>query len=199
MNSKLRAALVGGVVLGVLSGLPYISLGNVFCCMWVVAGGALASYLYIKKSPTPVDVGEGAMVGGMAGLIGAATSMIFGTPLSILMGHPELRLMIDLMERFDPQKAEGYREGLEQVISRPFAEQFFGSVFSLGSLLWVVIAAVFALVGGLLAVALFEKRKNGAGTPPPPPPQFYGGTPGGNYAPPPPPPPTPGSYGPSEV
>ena len=201
MNSKLRPALIGGLVLGLLSGLPYVSIGNLACGIWVVAGGALATYLYIKQSPTPVNMGEGALLGLLAGIFGTLVKIIVGVPITILAGYPVERLLINLIERMDPQKAELYRQGLEDAMTRPFAEQFFAVVFSLGTLLSFIITLVFALVGGLLAVPLFEKRKNGAGggSAPPPPPQFYGGTPGGNYAPPPPPPPPPGSFGPSEV
>jgi len=59
-------------------------------------------------------------------------------------------------------------------------------------LLFFIITIVFALVGGLVAVPLFEKRKTDAGPLTPPPPPYYGGTPGNAYAPPPPPP---GDYG----
>ena len=194
MNSKLRAAIIGGIVIGLLSGIPYVRLGNVICCLWIVIGGALASYLYIKKSPTPVNVGEGALLGGIAGAIGWAVEIIIGVPLTILTGYPELRFMVGLLERVDPQKAELYQRNVEYAMSRSFAEQFFQSVFSLQMLLTLLVTIAFAVVGGLVAVPLFEKRKTDAGVPPPPPPPpYYGGTPGSAYAPPPPPPP--GDYG----
>lgn len=192
MNSKLRPALIGGIVLGLLSGLPYVGLGNVACCIWVVAGGALATYLYIKKSPTPVDMGEGALLGLLAGVIGYVVKIVVGLPIAIMAGYPEQHILFNLMEQLDPQKAEVYRQAMEDVMSRPFFEQFTLNVFSLGSLLGLLVTVIFAVVGGLVAVPLFEKRKADAGTPPPPPPPYYGGTPGGNYAPPPPPP---GDYG----
>lgn len=199
MNNKLRPALIGGVVIGLLSGIPYLNIGNVICCMWIVGGGALAAYLYIKNSPQPVNVGEGALIGAMAGVIGTVVALIVGIPLTILLGYPEQRLLLNVIEKYNPQQADVYRLELEELMSQPVATQFFSSIFSLGTFIALAITVVFALIGGLLAVALFEKRKDGSGSaPPPPPPQFYGGTPGGNYAPPPPPPP-PGSYGPSEV
>jgi len=34
-----------------------------------IGGGALAAFLYIKDSPTPVKTGDGAMVGGLAGVV----------------------------------------------------------------------------------------------------------------------------------
>jgi hypothetical protein len=191
MNSKVRAAIIGGVVIGLLSAIPYVRLGNVICCLWIVIGGALACYLYIKRSPTPVNVGEGALVGGIAGAIGWAVELIVGVPLTILTGYPELRFMINLMERVDPQKAEAYQRNLEYALSRSFSEQFFYSVFSLQTLFTLIITVVFALVGGLVAVPLFEKRKADAAPLQPPPPPYYGGTPGGAY----PPPPPPGDYG----
>ena len=192
MNSKLRPAIIGGIVMGLLSGLPYVNLGNVACCLWVVSGGALAAYLYIRQSPTPVDMGEGALVGLLAGVFGTIVQLLVGVPVEIMTGYPEKRLLINLIERMNPEQAERYRQRIEEVAAMPFAEQFFAQVFSLGTLLVFIITAVFALVGGLVAVPLFEKRKADAVPPPPPPPPYYGGRPGGAY---PPPPPPPGDYG----
>jgi hypothetical protein len=187
MNSKTRAAIIGGMLIGLLSSIPYVRLGNVVCCLWVVLGGALASYLYIKKSTTPVNIGEGALLGLIAGGIGWAVGIIIGVPLTILTGYPELHFMVNLLERVDPNKAELYRQSAEYMMSRPFSEQFFRSVLSLQTLLSLLITAAFALVGGLVAVPLFEKRKTDDGPFMPPPPPNYGGNPGGAYAPPPPP------------
>ncbi|PYS50424.1 MAG: hypothetical protein DMF68_07355 [Acidobacteria bacterium] len=192
MDNKWRSAIIGGVLIGLLSGIPYVRLGNVACCMWVVLGGALASYLYIKKSLTPVNVGEGAMIGAIAGAIGMIVEIVVGLPLTILTGYPELKLIAGLMERMDPQRADEYRHQIEQLANVPFTEQFFYAVFSWGTLLSLLITVIFALIGGLVGVPIFEKRKTDAGPPPPP---YFGGTPGagGGYAPPPPPP---ASYGP---
>lgn len=191
MNSKLRPVLIGGLVMGLLSGLPYVSLGNLACCLWVVLGGGLATYLYIKQSPTPVSTGEGAVLGLLAGLVGAAVRILM-VPVTILSGYPEGRIMINLLERVDPDKAELYRQAVEEVTTRPFFEQYAAAVFSWQTVLSIFVTLVFALVGGLLAAPLFEKRKAGDGGPPPPPPPYYGGTPDPTYAPPPP-----GDYGPN--
>jgi len=88
-----------------------------------------------------------------------------------------------LMERLDPQRAESYRQTVEEAMRRPFLEQFVYAVFSWRTLLTLLITVVFALVGGLIAIPLFEKRKTDEG--PPPPPQF-GGPSGDIYAQPPP-------------
>jgi len=182
------------VVLGLLSGIPYVRLGNILCCLWVVLGGALASYLYIKQSAAPVNMGDGALIGALAGAIGTFVELIVGVPLTILTGYPENKLIVGLLERVDPRQAEEFQRRIQPLLDMSFGEQFFYSVFSLGTLLNLLITVVLALVGGLLAVPLFEKRKANTVLPPPPP--YYGGTPGPTYPPPPPPPPPPGGYGP---
>ena len=40
-----QPALVGGLVMGVLTALPIISAGNLCCCLWVLSGGAVAAYM----------------------------------------------------------------------------------------------------------------------------------------------------------
>ena len=42
---------IGGLVIGVLSALPFISAGNCCCCLWFVTGGVLAAYLMQQNQP----------------------------------------------------------------------------------------------------------------------------------------------------
>ena len=39
-----QPAAMGGMFLGMLSSLPIIAAGNIFCCMWVLLGGAIATF-----------------------------------------------------------------------------------------------------------------------------------------------------------
>jgi hypothetical protein len=74
MSNRLRASLIGGGVTGGLSALtviPQIPFVRIICCIWAIVGGAFATYLYIKKSPTPASVGDGAVVGTLSGVFGA--------------------------------------------------------------------------------------------------------------------------------
>ena len=74
---KHQPALLGGLFIGVLSSLPFVSSLNMCCCLWVVAGGILVVYLQQQNTPEPVET-AGAVIGGLlAGLIGAViTSMV---------------------------------------------------------------------------------------------------------------------------
>src|SRR5262245_20664109 len=69
-----QAALAAGVDLVRFSALPIIALGNYFCCMWVVGGGALSSYLLLKQRSTGISYGDGAFGGVLSGLVGAVVA-----------------------------------------------------------------------------------------------------------------------------
>ncbi len=71
MNDKMKPAIIGGVVLGVLSAIPFVNMVNMCCCAWAIVGGVLAANMYIKNSTSPVSTGDGALVAAIAGVVGA--------------------------------------------------------------------------------------------------------------------------------
>src|SRR5512136_2122581 len=87
MNEErmLKPALIGGVLLGILSSLPVISAFNCVCCAWVIGGGVLAAYLYVKDSPVPVTLGRGVGLGLLTGVIGSVVSALFYIPLHLVL------------------------------------------------------------------------------------------------------------------
>ena len=147
MNNKLKPALLGGLIVGVLSAIPFI---NYCCCIWTIGGGVLAAFLYVKGSPTPVKMGDGAMVGGLAGVVGGIIYFVLSLPINIFFG------MAAMQEQL-------YRSG----VRLPFS----GIVLVImTSIVGAIILAVLTALGGIIGVAIFEKRKDGAV---PPPPQNY--------------------------
>ena len=172
MNNKLQPALIGGVVLGLLSAIPFISLGNACCCSWAILGGILASYLYIKSSPVPVRTGDGAILGLIAGAIGAAIYLVVGIPLGFLMQSALLEFFGSFVQGFGPEAAEAFRRQAELAQSQTIAQQLPGAILT--GLVGGVLLVGFATIGGLIGVAIFEKRKGGMDAPPPPPPNFSG-------------------------
>ena len=169
MNNKVKPAVIGGVVVGILSVIPFVGAVNICCCLWAILGGMLASKLYVKNSPVPVKTGDGAAVGAIAGLIGGVISVVLGIPIDLATGPMIKGLLIDLLRSIDPQQAEMLRTQIEASGS---------SVASviITSLVLAALLFVFTIIGGLIGVALFEKRKGPAAPPPPP---FPGGEPGG--------------------
>lgn len=170
MNNKLKPALIGGVVLGLLSVIPFVSAANICCCLWAIVGGMLATYLYVKNSPVPASPADGAILGALAGVVGAAISIILGIPVALAMGPTMRNLMLSLLERVDARQADIMRQQFEAVGTA------LGPVI-INAVIMAVLLFVFSIIGGLLGVPLFEKRKRGA---PPPPPINVGGP--GGYA-----------------
>src|SRR5258708_40115660 len=77
--NKLKPALLGGLVVGLLSAIPFV---NYCCCIWGIAGGGLATFLYIKGSPTPVRAGEGVIVCALGGVGGRLPYLALGGPIT---------------------------------------------------------------------------------------------------------------------
>lgn len=177
MTEKTRAALIGGVTLGLLSSIPPVSFANACCCVWVLGSGALASYLYVRRSPTPVLLGQGAELGVLVGLVGTVVAHSIGIPLALILGDTFNEFLVRSFESFNPQVGEQMRQQVEiakgQTVLQKLLPLLGFAVFHT----FVYIA--FAALGGLLGVKLFEKRVttvNNA-TPPPPPSDFGGGQP----------------------
>lgn len=171
MNDKLKPALIGGVLLGVLSVIPFVSAVNICCCLWAILGGMLATYLYVKNSPVPAKAGDGAVLGAIAGLVGAIIYVIVGIPIAMAMGPTMRNMIVSLLERVDPRQAELMRQQLEA------SGNAIGPII-INALIFGALIFVFAIIGGLLGVPIFEKRKGG----PPPPPPFSPGTGPTGYA-----------------
>jgi uncharacterized protein DUF5518 len=173
MNTRLKPALIGGIVIGVLSVIPFVSAANLCCCLWAILGGMLATYLYVKNSPTPANAGDGAILGALAGAIGGLLSLVLGIPIALAMGPTMRNMIVSLMQNVDPQQADLLRRQFE-ASGNALAPLIIQSLIGAGLLF------VFAIIGGLLGIPIFERRKGG---PPPPPPFTAGGAPpGGGYA-----------------
>ncbi|HKP72132.1 MAG TPA: hypothetical protein VJT82_04285, partial [Pyrinomonadaceae bacterium] len=81
MNDRTKAALIGGVVAGVLSGLPVVS----GCCfLWAIGGGFLAVFMYLKNAQGAFQPADGAKLGVTTGIIGAVISAVLGIPFLLL-------------------------------------------------------------------------------------------------------------------
>lgn len=169
MNNKLKPAVIGGAVLGILSVIPFVSAANLCCCLWAILGGMLATQMYVKNSPTPVSAGDGAILGAIAGVVGGIIAFVLGVPISYAMGPTMRNLMVSLIENMDPQQADMMRRQFEASGDAIAPLIIQGLVVS-------VLLFLFAIIGGLLGVPIFEKRKGGA---PPPPPINVGGSVGG--------------------
>jgi hypothetical protein len=160
-----QPALIGGLIVGVLSILPIAQAANICCCLWALVGGATAVKLYINRSSTPVSWAEAARVAALAGVLGAIIRVFLGTPLDLATFPAQ----IVAMEKFAEGMADPLRQQLLETLSQlrqlPSGQLVVRFLLPI-SLFWAVILFVFTEIGGLLGVVLFEKRRGQTPTAP---------------------------------
>ena len=143
--------------MGVLSALPIVSVGNGCCCLWVVSGGAIAAYLLQQNQAAPIEPGDGALVGLLAGLTGAFVQFLIAIPIDVMLAPfeqammqrvldmgslpPEIR---DVLERYG---RNGTTSGVYFVVSRV-----------VGLVFWLFVGAIFSTLGGLLGAMMFRRQ-----------------------------------------
>ena len=180
--SKTQPALLAGLVIGLLWSVPFLNLINLCCCLGVIAGGAFAAWLLIKRSPVlPVSSGDGAVVGLLAGLVGAGVYLVLGIPIGLVFNQISVVKSI-FATLNNPEINRAMEEAIRNAENQGLAERLVGAL--VGWCITSVISVGFSAIGGLIGVAMFEKRK---GQYPPQAPPSSGGFPPG-YAPPGPPP-----------
>jgi hypothetical protein len=165
--SKLQPALVGGLILGLGSSIPVLDYGNFCCCLWALVASAIAVRMLIKRSPQlPVSSGDGAAAGLLVGLVASAISLVISVPLRMLLWSNTVGAIRTMADSYsDPAGRIWMNEMVrimeEHPVMLPFLSWF---LLAIGS-------TAVAVVGGIIGVALFEKRKGQPVAPPPPPPQ----------------------------
>src|SRR6185503_3240643 len=147
----LRPAITGGLFLGILSTVPYLNLG---CCLWLLAGGAMAAFLVNQQNPGKLKLGDGALAGILSGVVGTIISTVIMIPIQTAMYTPamiaqmreqfkQLELPPDFMKQMEPMFTPGFS--------------------SMRLVAWAIsfsiLGGLFAMIGGILMVAALKRQK----------------------------------------
>jgi hypothetical protein len=153
-RSLFLSAGIAGLIIGVLSGIPFVNIVNCLLCTWVWAGGILAVYLYQRNEPTALMVKpeQGALLGAIAGVIGAIVVTILGA----IIGGAGNAALISMIQD-NPQLQEQFGDYLGQLAVQ-------GGFSLLGLMCNSVIYAAFGAIGGLIGAAVLKPKAS----PPPP-------------------------------
>ena len=184
---KLIPALLGGLFIGVLSALPFVSVANC-CCLWVITGGYIAAWLQQKNYDPPITIGDGTVVGLLAGFVGGIVHYLTVLPIELYLGS----LTAGMSGGFMPARQE-----IPPEFRRMMNELGPQGLLLLGSMFFAVISVIFGTIGGILGAIMV--RKASPPSVPPVPPVRWGappslpsqGTPGSTPPSWPPPPPRP--------
>lgn len=155
----LRPALIAGAIAGVLSGLPFVSAGNCLCCLWIVGGAALAVNLLAKNTGGVLTSGDGAIVGALTGIVAAVVDALMSIPLRPFNMELARRVMGKVSEfGYDmPSNLDGFLDGSSGILSPGW--------FLLGLFLSAAVFTVVGVLGGIIGVSLFSKKKPQAAPP----------------------------------
>jgi hypothetical protein len=121
--------------------------------------------MLIGRSPVfPVLSGDGALLGFGAGIVGSAISLVISVPLRLLLWTSTIDSVRSMADTYSDAAARAAVLQMARLMEdRPALFAF---------LVWLLLSAVgtgAAVIGGVIGVAFFEKRK--LPQPPVPPPQ----------------------------
>jgi hypothetical protein len=154
---KLIPALYGGIIMAILSSVPFLSFINCLCCAGILLGGFFAVFFY-KNNFTPDTIpftsGDCAAVGALAGLFGAIGGTILSTVFLMLFGNIMGEMMSDWLMNMNidiPEEAwRAIEESMNMALS-PFSI-FISFVTSL------IVDVIFGLLGGLIGYSVYKSK-----------------------------------------
>ncbi len=166
--SKLRSAILGGLIIGAISGIPGLNLLNCCCCAGILLGGALSVYLYRRECTEgmpPMESSDALILGITAGIVGALITTLLSAAISLILGPVETEMMRNLMERFT-QKLEN-RGSVPQGTLDNMRDQFEQAMKEGGtvggilrSLVYnLILYPIFSMLGGLIGFGIYGKKK----------------------------------------
>jgi hypothetical protein len=166
---KVIPALYGGLIMGVISGLPVISIVNCFCCAGILFGG-FVSVMFYKNELTvampSLTSSDCVQLGALAGVFGA----IFGTVLHILtllaMGDVSGGIVLDILRNLNlpPEILDQVEEKMGE------SAQLAGLSTVISLLTSLVIDPLFGLLGGLIGYNVYKPKPQMMNVQPPLPP-----------------------------
>jgi hypothetical protein len=165
--SKFLPALYGGLIIGAISGIPFLNIVNCFCCAGVLLGGFL-SVLFYKNELTgmmpPLTSSDSMQVGALAGVFGAVFgSLVSAMILAALGSNPTGEIVLEFLRNLDlpPEALEQAERSIEESSSMTMVSMLISFVTSL------VIDPLFGLLGGLIGYSVFKPKGGAAAAPPP--------------------------------
>jgi hypothetical protein len=159
----LLPALYGGIIMGVVSAVPGLSILNCFCCAGIMLGGFMAVFFYKKdltSAMPPLSSADGVKLGALSGLFGAVITIILGKMIYALMGGVESEMILNMLDSVGV-KGSLPPEALSQLEQGGDPIGFFQIVSNF------ILCPVFGLLGGLIGYSVL-KGKQAPPAPPPP-------------------------------
>jgi hypothetical protein len=160
-------ALYGGIIIGLISSIPFLSFINCFCCAGILLGGFLAVMFYTKNftpDTPPFTAGDCIAVGVFAGIIGAVVETFLSIAFVAMFGNVTVEFLLNFLRNSNIQIPDEAMEKLEEALqqSRSVVTIMTNFFFAM------MINALFGLLGGLIGYSVFKPKQSQVMPPPPP-------------------------------
>jgi len=142
----LKPAVMVGILIGIISEIPFLNLLNCLCCLWIIIAGVISVYL-LKKDIKTVDLRDGALVGALTGVVIAVVGTFVGIIVSLLF----TQIMMDLV--MNMYRSMGVPPS---AMSEMSMEPDLNSII-IGFVMRIVLYPIFGAIGGVLGAKLMEK------------------------------------------
>jgi hypothetical protein len=166
--SKLIPALYGGVIMGVISGIPFLNFVNCLCCAGVMLGGFMAVFFYTKDlgpADPPLTNGDAVQLGALSGVFGALVGVVLTVVLHFTLGGVENQAMsqmiLGLYEKMgilDKMPPEAIEKMKDQITDTAFS--------ALSVIPPFIIDPIFGLIGGVIGFNVFKPKGPAVSQPP---------------------------------
>ncbi|NOY58804.1 MAG: hypothetical protein GXO75_07705 [Calditrichaeota bacterium] len=150
---KLMPSIWGGLLIGFISGVPFLAWLNCSCCIGVMAGGILAAYLYRNDLDPgqPMEMSDGAALGLLSGIFGA----VIGAILNTFWGSMSVNFIYKMSQNINSPQLNNWLNQINPIMLER-------GLFIFKFLSDFVIFCIFGLIGGLIGVSIFGKAKESA-------------------------------------
>ncbi len=154
---KIIPALYGGIIMALVSTIPFIGFINCFCCAGIILGGLLAVFFYknnFTPDTAPFTAGDCMIVGLIAGNIGAIVGSFLTLLFEQLFGNVMVDVLIEWLHSTNVDIPEESWQALEQASEGTTG--FFSFLFQL--VVNVFIYGIFGLLGGLIGYSVYKPK-----------------------------------------
>jgi len=151
-------AVKAAALMGLLAGVPSaVRLTSAGCCLWIVAGGALAVMMYQRSKPGGlVTAGMGARIGAVAGFFAFVFWFLFQL-VGPGMAEFRLRLMERMHEAATSNPDPKAQQAIQEFISTPGAPAIVLAVF-IG--IYFLAFVIFGLIGGAVGASVWGRKQS---------------------------------------
>ncbi len=154
---KFIPALYGGIIIGVISSVPFLNLINCLCCAGIMLGGFLSIYFYKENftpDTPPFTTADCVSVGLYAGIIGAFIGAILDSVFLMIFGNVVGAYVLEFLQNMELDIPDEALESIEQA----FDQSLSAASILIGLISGIIINSIFGVLGGLIGFNIFKPK-----------------------------------------